>query len=1303
MNRFRTKKRAKDDLFAGRSSEDSEQPSHSFMGFRKGKKAQQEEIKPEIDLSTALPSNDDFRTSLLMSNLSARFSMLREQDDPNTKIGKASDDSVLFPKRQSRMADFGFGGGAGLSDIAEVESIKGAGFLRNSSASNDTDQGKGMSVMDRSRPTDGNNLFGGRQKIYKIPAGAEGGMTGRALYDDDVATSSFQRWKQAERERALGALNNAGSESSAEEAGPTRPKSPPTVGYSRKRETSSTTSSASMARDSTAATSITSQAAAVPKDGQSTTSSTSTSAVTTPAVERGVTRTRRLYEQGLTQDMHEQQASALSRIESQTRQRPFGTRTPDLSTNPSQSGVPADSFAGNNRSVFAKASALNLKSGNPPAVAPSTGTLNLGISLQTDTKLNLGGLPPLSPPISEAGEQPILPTLPKDLGKPIATAISQKPSNPYNESQYVQRQLQLQQGRETPTHVHRMESNPTSASRFQNHEAKPEAIGARPAVQDSRLPPTPIADTETLPSTMSNVPGLSLLPEVNIERPSDEDHPAFRRQSAVPTALSVGAKVSREPSPSLKPRISIENTQQPSPEDSPTLGPASGLSGLVRQHLRTESADSSISGAGLDFSGPETRFNLNSNGPSVVGGLGSKSSPWPASGQDWTRSYYGNGSETASGVPTGEPQQKDDYPLDSKVSDRNSNSTDRNSNVTEDGTDEFASQLANARRRVREKLTSYVESDSSRAGSPLPTSDSPNLSAQSASNPLGIGILKHKTSRGSLIDRSRNMVTGQSKGLKMLGIGAGTMSSPPQSGKQSFDEKEISALETMREEGSREDALRDERIMHEAGASGETKSTPDTEEESNAHPGLRAFKQARRELQKRKELETLARHQISQTSQSSDQPLDQASGAPAPPRADRVPRQRTPSRERRPPPVTYRQRAPSDEHGYNSPVSARPSGERDRSGSETSNGRSNSRPPRLRTNTNTGPHPPGPHPGPHPGQHDQLGPPNYRQPMMRSPGLPGTDIKGSPIMPPYPYPGRGAPSPAPSPHLNRSRSATNLALHTGRLGVDPHSGQPSPISPMGLPSPAPFAMGPGGSPVGTPTSFGPRSRGLPASHSPALGPANGVMPGHMKRPVDKRDIGDPTFMSSTSRVPTTALPHPPAHQPPHPPYPPQSQYPQHSQYPPQPHQPPPMIPGMGDGGRPYGGSRSRSNSRAAGAAPPVPPINPRRRRDESGTRPSYDDGGVSAPRMPYASQANNSPSFDHEESRGTFLASEDESVSRPDQRRRLRKPHPDMQGRGPAPFPGRPRDNSPPYAAQRSGEASNGMGANSGMGPGGMI
>ncbi|KAK4133733.1 hypothetical protein BT67DRAFT_382451 [Trichocladium antarcticum] len=1266
MNRFRTKKKAKDDLFAGRSSEESEQPSLSFRGFRKGKKVQQEEVKLEIDLSTALPSNDDFRTSLLMSNLSARFSMLREQDDPNTKIGKASDDSVLYPKRQSRMTDFGFVGGAGLSDIAEVESIKGGGFLRNSSASNDAGSEKGTSVMDRSRPTDGNNLFGGRQKIYKIPAGAEGGMTGRALYDDDVALSSFQRWKQAERERTLGALNDAGSTSTGDETEPTRPKSPPSASYNRKRETSSTTSSASItARNSTAATSVASQPAAVAKDALSA-SGAPTPAVATPAVERSVTRTRRLYEQGLTQDMHEQQATSLSRIESLNRQRPFGTRTPDLSLNStSQLGGSADGSA-SSRSVLAKASALNLKSTSPSAAARAIGPPSLGINLQTD-KGSVGGLPPLSPSGSETGEQPISSSLLKDVEPPAAAVVYQKPPQSYNESQYVQRQLQLQQGRETPNQGHRTETNAASASRSQTHEAKPATIGPRPPAPNARLPPTPVADTESPTSTVGNLPGLSVLPEVNIERPSDKDHPAFR-QSAMPTPLSFNGKVSRDPSPSLRPRISIENTHQTSSEDSPTLGPVAGLSGLVRQHLRSESEDSSISGAGMDVSSPASRFHLDSTGPSATGATGSKPSPWSSSGQDWTLSYYGGSSESTSGLPAEQPQHKGDFSLSPSVS-------ARNSNATEDGTDGFASQLADARRRVREKLTSYVESDSSRAASPQLPLESPNLS-----NPLGIGILKHKTSRGSVVDRSRNMAAGQSKGFKMLGIGAGPANTPPQSGKQSFDEKEIPTEPNSTPDG-----------------------TPDGDDESNTHPGLRAFKQARRELQKRKELETLARHQMSQTSQSPDQPPDQPSGVPpAPPRADRGARQRTPSRERRPP-VSYKQCPPSDEHSYNSPVSTRPSGERDRSGSETSSGPSNSRPPRTRTNTNTntGQHQGQQHPG-----HEQPGLPNYRQPMMRSPGLAGADIKGSPIMAPYPYAGRGAPSPAQSPHLDRSRSATNLGLHTGRLGVDPHYGQPSPISPMGLPSPSPFAMGPAGSPIGTHASLGPRPRGPSAAGSPALGPANGVMAGHMKRPIDRRDIGDATFMSSTSRVPTTALPHLPTHQPPHPPYPPHSQYPQHAPYPPQPHQPPPMIPGMGDGGRPYGGSRSRSNSRAA---PPVPPINPRRRRDDSCTRPSYDDGGMSAPRMPFTNQGNNNSAtnLDHEENRGTLLGDEDESGNRPDQRRRLRKPPPDMQGRGPAPFPGRGRDNSPPYGAQSppTGRpvASNGMGPNPGMGPGGMI
>ncbi|KAH6617198.1 hypothetical protein F5144DRAFT_660103 [Chaetomium tenue] len=1224
-----TKKRAKDDLAAGRSSEDSEQSSLSF--FRKGKKSQQEEVKKEIDLSNALPTNDDFRTSLLMNNLSARFSMLREQDDPNTKIGKASDDSVLFTKRQSRLADFGFGAGAGLSDIAEVESVRGPNLLRTTSvASDDPDSANGGSVLTRSRPTEGNVLFGGRQKIYKIPAASGGGMSGRAVYEEDVAMSAFQRWRQTERDRTLDGLNGTRSDE-AEEEPHTRSESPPPMSYRRKRETASTTSSNSfMARNSTAATSVTSQAAGAAKDSQ-TAASAPPSGVTSNIPERNVTRTRRLYEQGFNQDSGEQPGSVLSRIEALTRPRPFVTRAADNKAFQSDG----------TRTILAKTSAPSLRSLSPSASSRPIGALDLGARAQTDPKNgNLGGLPPLSPPVSETGEQPGLPIPPKDVA-----SIFQKPSQPYDESQYVQRQLQLQQGRETPTQRHRAEAEsgrntPVSG----DNDTKLPVIGSRPPPPSAALPPTPVAETESSQSNALNPPGLNLPVESHIERPSDKDHPAFR-QSALPIPLAMGAKSSTEPSSTLKAEVPVIKSQKPAAQDSPTLGPASGLSGLVRQHLRTESVESSLGETGFDASSAGFRYNVAAKSPSLLSESGPALSPWPSSDQDWLGSHSGNAPGAVPEASEGESQPNRE-PSDSGT-------LDRTSTATEDETDGFANQLANARRRVREKLTSYVESDSSRATSPqlLPT----DLPTQA---PNGLGILKPKSSRGSLMDRSRNAVTGQSKGLKILGLGAATMSTSPQPGKQSFEEKEFPSLETMKEEVSRGNMPPRGHKVSDAESYNES-DTKDKDEDSNTHPGLRAFRQARRDLQKRKELETLARHQASQTSQSPEEAQEQRSGMHS---AARAPRQRTPSRERRPPPVTYKQRAPSDDQSYSSPNGMRPSGERSRSGSETSAGRSSSRPPRLRTNTNNGPH-------------DQLGAPNPGRPMMRSPGLPGTDIKNSPVMPPYPYPSRGAPSPAHSPHpdrpphTDRSRSATNLAaLHTGRPGLDPYSGQPSPISPMGLPSPSPYA----GSPVSTPTSFGPRPRLQSASQSPALGPVNGGMPHSMRRPVDKRDISEPTFVTSTSRVPTTTLP----------------QHAAHSQYPPPPNQAPPMIPGRGP--------RSRSNSRAAGPAPPLPPINPRRRQD-SRPRAPYEDTEMATPPLPYGTQGdNNTSSFD----------SGDEGGDKPDQRRRLRKAHPDMQGPGSKSFFGRSRENSPPLMGNgpSAGRSGANQGANDGMAvPGGMI
>ncbi|OBT50158.1 hypothetical protein VE04_09647 [Pseudogymnoascus sp. 24MN13] len=173
MNRFRTKKKAEAaDEAPARPSNDSAAPTLTplkpAMTFRRKKEKNEPPPRMELDLVNALPASDDFRTSLLMTGLSARFSMLREQDDPKSKIGKASDDSVLFPKRQSRLNDFGFTP-QGLSDIAEVGSIR---ETTRRPAASDAQE----SIMSRGKPAEGNNLFGGRQKIYKIPMGGSASM-----------------------------------------------------------------------------------------------------------------------------------------------------------------------------------------------------------------------------------------------------------------------------------------------------------------------------------------------------------------------------------------------------------------------------------------------------------------------------------------------------------------------------------------------------------------------------------------------------------------------------------------------------------------------------------------------------------------------------------------------------------------------------------------------------------------------------------------------------------------------------------------------------------------------------------------------------------------------------------------------------------------------------------------------------------------------------------------------------------------------------------------------------------------------
>ncbi|KAI1189761.1 hypothetical protein F5B17DRAFT_166598 [Nemania serpens] len=1108
MNRFRTKKKGRDEDGVPRPSQESES-SMPFRSFRKGKKSQENE-KKEIDLATVLPSNDDFRTSLLMTGLSARFSMLREQDDPNTKIGKASDDSVLFPKRQSRMDLASF---RGLGDIAEVESIKLATpFGRMESYhSDDADSLNAGSIMSRAKPTEGNNLFGGRQKIYKIPAGAsssravDGGMAGRALYDDDVAQSAFQKWRRAEKERESqedpdGSDTQEEQRDSSADLDP-RSESPASSGYNRRRETSSTLSSVpSVARHSSAATSITSsQPASSLKDWQPSNGYSS-------GPERSVTRVRRLYETNFSnQDGQESAAGGLSRMDTLNRQRPFGTRTSDTNQQLPPLGF-VDRLSGERR-LLAKGSAPNLRSISPPASVSPTGTPHLGIRVPSvgENRSNFVGPAPLSPPISETDENALLSINPNDRGKATALGVFQKPAQPYDESRYAQRQLQLQRGRETPTQRIRDEPGlPASGNQSRSPSPSqqdtidsptvPASVVAQLPIADAAQPTSFLAESDESETSSMVLPKLSPSPQIHLRRPSDREHPAFR-DSALPTPLTLVMKPQHETFNTGTSSLDFEPNEISSPADSPTLGPvrgSSGLSGMVRQHLRADSNASSVYESVPPTVGPESRFPASNPNSEALPEYGTGSNPWEGDdhGRDWNLDIDVN-------EPLGDAQ--------SFVSDfRNSNELNMEPPLARKGnTDEFASQLADGARRIREKLTSYVETDS-RSSSPHGIGEhSHTVDSGPLPRPSGLGaILRPKSSRGSLIDRGRE--PSSSKAFKIMGISPGTSRTASPG-----NELQLAHLETDGELGQHKE---EQEI---------------TQGSDDQHPGLRQFQQARRELQRLKEHESQSRHCPVPQGPPPDIPSPQQRTAKPP--GD--PRTTTSGRDQKPPPVYYHQRMPGEGlPNGNVPLTSQvPSrNDRQRSESESSRGtQSNSRGARA-GNDLIGRE--GPSPGAA-GSNPRL--------AIRPPGLPGTNVKHSHILP-QPYSNSSS-------RPNQSDFDSNGQLHLPR---GHGSGQPSPISPAVSPlvnsaPPTPAALSPPRPPVAQSPSYDNLVGSMSALQEP------------MKRKVSPRDISEPTLVMSTSRVPTVALP-------------PEAE-----------------------------GNRSRGNSRAA---PPLPPINPRRRQDGSKVR-----------------------------------------------------------------------------------------------------
>ena len=747
MNRLLNRKKTDDSLL---SNGDTRQQSHTppvtsaspalkksatSRWKNKNRNVKEEpEPKPEINLTDVLPSNDDFRTSLLMANLSQRFSMLREQDNPSSLMGKASDDSVLEPRRRSRKLDFGFGAGVGgLTDIDEVRSINSsirppfAGGKHESFMSGDgyASEADSPHVMARSRPGEGNTMFGGRQKVYMIPknGGASTKSLGKFVYDDDVGMSAFQKHRQREKELqaardpempedpsfdfGLGQADGGDEEDQAGLHDSVRDfsNSPSLSAYDKKRSTCST--SHSEARSSTAATSITSQPATSSVAPLPAATAVPLGPLPAAPLERSNTNTksRRLYEQGLDQHMQDQQSSALSRLNSLQKQRPYNNGTTPFLHSAKSTG-----------SLTERAPLRVYTSQSSPPV-PALATFS-SFAKPGQSPLASGPNSPMSPTMEESSvlTQALEPA---DRGKATAMGAFNKPKHAFDEQQYMERQMQLQRsassalprqpatsafqqrmGRLEQTERERSLSNPVSRSRSQSSSKQPDPVQIANVSQNASPPPPSVQgaqqSTEKAPypdthrTFFGNISASDSEDEGDdIPRaaspygqqdhgygqpygrwqptvlPSVSEHPALRNNGPAPLVEEEGEdELSSMPQAFSGLPVSHElvapSKVQEQDLDSPTLGPTPEGLGSMMHHLRNRSNASSTYPQDETSPMPDLPTmpdlkDYESARQSVLGFNGSEShihssntthsNPWDL--DETTSTFYDNGMNTA--------------------------------------------------------------------------------------------------------------------------------------------------------------------------------------------------------------------------------------------------------------------------------------------------------------------------------------------------------------------------------------------------------------------------------------------------------------------------------------------------------------------------------------------------------------------------------------------------------------------------------------------------------------------------------
>lgn len=614
--------------------------------------------------------------------------MLREQDDPHSKIGKANDDSVLFPKRASRMDLFN---SVPLNNISEDQpqairapirppfaSIRTESY--GSTGTNGTDDDRSM--ISRARPGEGNTLFGGRQKIYMIPVGASGSTKsfgneeapprrGKALYGDDLGASTFPI--SHDNELYGNDSHDAERDGQRRSSSDEQSDSPPLAKYNRNRETTSSTNSGpSAGRTSTAATSVASQRSLHgnhPSNGAF--HAMAQGANHSQAFERSQPKSRRLYGQGLDQHMYDQQSSAMYRLESLHRQRTHNTPPPSKMKGSHSATSLNDGYQ--QGSPIYSSNDFRAGSPPPPGPPPNMGEFDLGLTPEPSKSHQshaIGKSPPLSPPMSPSRDNTFVAALePNDLGKATASGAFNKPSEQYNEQQYLERQRRLQEGRESPALVRPFSPSASSMDeQVTDRSQNVSLVGSQPNpdlplhqrdansgkhrlgyLANNQQFPHRNSDDHYNPamdkSFLSNMSGTTS--ELGSPLDSDNEQDLFPPSASYqsPTETTFSSVASPTAAGNLHATVDMQNNnrQIPLPDesssdrrseitvtesnnqasrptaisshvdaDSPTLGPAkvqnsiNGLNGLVRAHLRNDSGQSSIYPE--PSPGPSSRF-----------------------------------------------------------------------------------------------------------------------------------------------------------------------------------------------------------------------------------------------------------------------------------------------------------------------------------------------------------------------------------------------------------------------------------------------------------------------------------------------------------------------------------------------------------------------------------------------------------------------------------------------------------------------------------------------------------------------